>query len=201
MSLPTLYYLNGRGRAEVSRIILNYAGAKFNDHRIQTYPIPEDIRNLTTFGQFPNYIDADIQLSQSIAIETYLANKYNLNGSNQIDQVKILSYALSCGDLFQAYFTSKYAGEAGMTKFRSELAPRTIKCWEKIISENGGKHTYGNTLTWADISIFNALDYIYYMKEQSILEPFPACRQFHQQILELPQLSAYFKSRPTDDKF
>jgi glutathione S-transferase len=34
----TLHYFNGRGRAEISRLIFAAAGVSFNDHRIEDWP-------------------------------------------------------------------------------------------------------------------------------------------------------------------
>ena len=34
----SLHYFNGRGRAEISRLIFAAAGVEFNDHRIEDWP-------------------------------------------------------------------------------------------------------------------------------------------------------------------
>ena len=34
----TLHYFNGRGRAEISRLIFAHAGVAFNDNRIEDWP-------------------------------------------------------------------------------------------------------------------------------------------------------------------
>ncbi|GAM27942.1 hypothetical protein SAMD00019534_111180 [Acytostelium subglobosum LB1] len=198
--MTTVYYFNGRGRAECIRVMLTYFGVKFTDTRYEMGKFTEEDKSRTTFGQLPHFEDADVKVSQTMAIELYLATKHHIVGKNPVETAQIHSIVLSTNDVFQAYFTSR-ATEESKLKFRTEMAPRYIKVWEKLLKENGGKHLWGNTLTWADFAIFNAIDYVFYLKEGSIMDNFPACVAFHKEFLQLPQLTAYFAARSTTTPF
>ncbi|EFA83984.1 hypothetical protein PPL_03057 [Heterostelium album PN500] len=194
MSLPTLYYFDAKGRAEYARLLLAFAGVDYTDSRFPYPGIPAEVAAKTTFGQVPHYTDGDIELSQSLAIELYLARKHGLLGSNAVDEAKIISYALSTGDIFQAFLMAQQGGPEAMEKYKNEIAPRYYRVWEKILRENGCKHIYGKSITYADIVIFGSIDYVLSM-DSNRFEKFPSCLEFHRHMLEVPAIKKYLASR------
>ncbi|EFA83985.1 hypothetical protein PPL_03058 [Heterostelium album PN500] len=194
MSLPTLYYFDAKGRAECARLLLAYAGVQYVDLRFPYPVIPDNVAEKTTFGQVPHYSDGDIELSQSLAIELYLSRKYGLLGSNAVDEAKIISYAISTGDISQAFIVAQKGGPEAMEKYKNEVAPRYYRVWEKTLKENGCKHFYGKSITYADIAIFSVIDYVL-SKDANRFEQFPSCLEFHRHILEVPNLKIYLASR------
>ena len=46
----TLHYFNGRGRAEISRLILAYAGVEYKDNRIKDWPRTKQGKNESRLG-------------------------------------------------------------------------------------------------------------------------------------------------------
>ncbi|KAK6994499.1 glutathione S-transferase 6 [Biomphalaria glabrata] len=71
-----LIYFNGRGRAELSRLILAVAGQKYEDVRIVGENWPAE-KSKTPFGQLP-VLEVDGQtFGQSLAIATYLAREFS----------------------------------------------------------------------------------------------------------------------------
>jgi prostaglandin-H2 D-isomerase / glutathione transferase len=82
-----LNYFNGRGRAEITRLIFTAAGAEFTDNRIADWPATKGDAPL---GQLP-YLEIDgVKLPQSISIARYIAREFNLAGSNNLHQVNNL---------------------------------------------------------------------------------------------------------------
>ena len=82
----TLNYFNGRGRAELTRLIFAAAGASFTDNRIGDWPAT---KNDTPLGQLPYLtIDGTTKLPQSISIARFVAREHNLAGRNNLEQVK-----------------------------------------------------------------------------------------------------------------
>ncbi|GAM21607.1 hypothetical protein SAMD00019534_047820 [Acytostelium subglobosum LB1] len=196
MSNPTLYYFDARARAETSRLLFVYAGAKFNDNR-SGFPLAEDVRSKTPFGQVPFLEDGDTQLAQSIAIESYLAEKFKLNGTTLTERAQVLQFALVPGDFYAPYFAAK--DDAANLKFKEETAPKLFKKLEDILFKKGGQHFVGNTLTWADISIFNLIDFFHQQHSNLVeaVQPFPTLLAFHKQVAAIPQFAEYLKNRPT----
>ena len=80
-----LYYFEGRGLAELSRLIFAIAGQKYEDVRIPKDKWPE-MKPKAPFAQAPylEVIDgSDISTySQSRSIARYLAKKFGLAGKN-----------------------------------------------------------------------------------------------------------------------
>ncbi|GAM23176.1 hypothetical protein SAMD00019534_063510 [Acytostelium subglobosum LB1] len=199
MSTPTLYYFDGRARGEVSRLLLAYSGKKYTDLR-NPFPLQDEVRAKTPFGQLPYYVDDKIDLAQSVAIEYYLADQLQLAGSSTIETAQILQYSLLPGDLYAPYFQA-YLGndEAALKTFSSETAPKVFKKLEALLVKAGGEHLVNNKLSWADISIFNLLDFFHQQPGNlvDVLQPFHVLLAFHKKIGSIPQLAEYIKVRPT----
>jgi prostaglandin-H2 D-isomerase / glutathione transferase len=79
-----LNYFNGRGRAELTRLIFAAAGVEYNDNRIADWPAT---KAETPLGQLP-YLETDgVKLPQSISIARFVARELNLAGSTNLRQV------------------------------------------------------------------------------------------------------------------
>ncbi|GAM23903.1 hypothetical protein SAMD00019534_070780 [Acytostelium subglobosum LB1] len=194
MSNPTLYYFDARARAEVSRLLLAYTKTTFTDSR-SPFPLPQEVKDKTTFGQLPYFEDANNQLSQSIAIEQYIAELHNLAGSNPIERSQILQFALFPGDLYQPYFLAK--DEASNLKFKVETAPKLLARLEAILIKAGGQHFVGDKITWADISIFNLIDFFHLQHDNLVeaVQGFPTLLAFHKRIAAIPVFAEYLNNR------
>ena len=93
MSSYTLNYFNGRGRAELTRLIFAAAGAKFTDKRIEFADWPA-LKEKSPLGQMPYLEVDDHKLPQSIAIARFIAREHGLAGSTNLKQVIYLWFAL-----------------------------------------------------------------------------------------------------------
>ncbi|GAM17122.1 hypothetical protein SAMD00019534_002970 [Acytostelium subglobosum LB1] len=198
MSIPTLYYFDGRARGECSRLLYVYSGKQFNDAR-QPWPIKDDMKTLATFGQLPYLEDGDVHLAQTVAIEYYIAEQCNLLGSTPAERAQVLQFACLPADLYNPYFLCYLnKDEVNMAKFRTEKAPFVLKKLEAAVIKAGGEHLVGKTITWADITIFNVLDFFYQQPYNliEVLQPFPALIEFHKKIGAIPQIAEYLKNRP-----
>ena len=135
MKKVKLTYFNGRGRAEVARLILSIAGEVFEDDRVEFsdwealkprklfYQITvrplihsfKMLKNITIkdnifivdqrFGQLPR-LDIDGEtLYQSLAINRFLARKYGLAGRNAMEEANVDMIVDCINDAFEG---SKY---------------------------------------------------------------------------------------------
>merc|ERR1712168_181021 len=93
--LPTikLTYFNLRARAEPARLLLAYAGVKYEDIRI---PAPWDnpspwasMKPSTPYGQVPLIQWNGEIIAQSMAIARFLAAEFNLKGKNNLESAEI----------------------------------------------------------------------------------------------------------------
>jgi glutathione S-transferase len=95
-----LHYFNGRGRAEVARILFQYAGIEFTDVRVSDWPAP---KALAPLGQLPYLEIDDVKLPQSLAIQRFLAREAKLVGKNNLEEAQADAVVDTCIDGYNAY--------------------------------------------------------------------------------------------------
>ena len=99
-----LTYFNARGRAETSRLILAYAGQKYEDCRISfgelihimnfdfVITFLEDLAKLKPslpYGQVPLLEYKGTTITQSVAIARFLAHEFGLGGKTPLTDANI----------------------------------------------------------------------------------------------------------------
>ena len=184
--MMNLTYFNGRGLAETSRILFAAAGVDFEDCR---YPITvldwatykmereefdQDKANGKLWQSLDKLpfleVDGEV-ISQSKAIELFLAVKFDMMGSTSLEAAKIDSlceWVRDFKDMYQKVRTAPVdEKEEAKTKFFSETLPERLVAFNKIIAISasneesvfnftGSEQLYavGNKLSLADIVIY-----------------------------------------------
>ena len=148
-----LNYFNGRGLGETSRLILVAANVEFEDFR---YPI--EILDWATYNMVRKEFDEDKAsgklwrsmgklpflevdgrvVSQSKAIERYLARRYGMMGSSDEEAALVDSYCEYIRDFKTAYQSVRKAEnrEEAMEKWFGETLPEKLKMLDHLISNN-----------------------------------------------------------------
>ncbi len=87
-----IVYFNGRGKAEVSRLLFHLVDQHFEDVRIERQDWPSYKPHMP-FGQVPILEITNgsevIVLAQSAAIGRFLANKFNLAGKTDLERARV----------------------------------------------------------------------------------------------------------------
>ena len=169
-----LTYFNGKGIAETSRILLAAANVEYEDFRYplkindwSTYDFTRDEFNKDksegklwkSMGKVP-FLEVDNKLiSQSKAIERYLANRYGFMGKNFEEFGLVDCYCEYLRDFKTAYHKekSKPNREEAMDNWFNNLLVKKLKDLNSIISNNGENNSgfsVGDKLSLADISIY-----------------------------------------------
>jgi len=160
-----LTYFDGRGVAEVGRLVFAAAGVHFEDHRI---PYEEDrhswlaVKKDYYFEKIPELtVNGKDSVPQSKAIERFLAKRFGLFGSNDLEAALVDAYGEQIRDIQLGYNQARIDEE------------KKKKFWEKFpklmttIAIHDGKngHLVGDKLSLADIqfyyltsTLFDALD-------------------------------------------
>jgi glutathione S-transferase len=174
-----LKYFNARGAAETIRTILAITGEDYIDTRFEITPgtmnAPEFIKAKENgdldmnLGRAPLLVTSEGVIGQSKAIERYLAKKFDLMGSSDIEAAQIDCIAEHCRDVKDA------AGKKGFSSFNREKTedekaaarkewfendlPTMLEKVEKTISLTSGASGYavGSKTSYADIAIFSLL--------------------------------------------
>eukprot|EP01133_Synstelium_polycarpum_P014233 gene14233-16795_t len=198
MSIPTLTYFNFQGKAEIIRLILAYSEVQFNDVRIER-PIPDELLSKLPFQVLPYYEDADIKTDQSVAIGRYLATKHNIAGKTLVESIKADALVDSVWDLLMPYVYGRGDAEK-IENFRVELIPKFLNNYQSLLVANGGKYFVGDSLTWADLAIYFALEYLSLIGFPDALPQYETLVSFTKSIGSIPSIQKYIQSRPVTQK-
>eukprot|EP01132_Coremiostelium_polycephalum_P004218 gene4218-5282_t len=195
---PTVTYFNGRGRAELIRLILAYNSVEFVDIKLPQ-GISEELRPTLPYGSLPVYQDDDVYLAQSITIARYLANKYNIAGTTPAERAKADELVDTLGDVFLQMYTKARESEAGRKDFVEITIPRFVGAWEKLLSTR--KYTVTDKIIWSDIAIAFAYEYLEHQGYAEDLKgKFPKVLALKDEIFAIPSIQEYTKTR-TESKF
>ena len=202
--MPTykLHYFNGRGRAEVSRLIFTVAGQKFEDHRFEFQQWPT-LKSQMPLGQAPVLEIDELQLPQSVSIARYLAKEFNLAGTGNLEQAKVDAVGDTINDIIEANGPSRQEKDetkkqALIEKFRTEELPKHLQNLDKLgeMYGNGGPFFVGNNLTWADLFFYDVAESMLKI-DGSCLDKHPWLKQNRAEVEKNPQVAEYLKNRPT----
>merc|ERR1712142_1211551 len=157
-----LRYFNLRGRGEQIRWILEYAGAKYEDSRIEFAEWPE-IKKTTLTGFVPQLEFDGFILGETTAIADFLGRHFNLAGKDAKEASTCLMIACMLAD-FQAKGAAVRYEKDEATKKRMEdnmkqnIVPHFFQTLIEILVKNGGIHLVGDNMTYVDIQLACLLD-------------------------------------------
>ncbi|KAJ2658629.1 hypothetical protein IW148_004590 [Coemansia sp. RSA 1199] len=174
MSTYVLRYFPIKARAEVARILLLASGDKFVDV-MPDWPAEKSNQPL---GQLPVLIETledgtEFELSDSIAIEKYLARKSGLLvKTGPMDTAREDQLSFQIKDVVDMHYAYMFAPEDSRkvveAKYRSN-AEAFVKYHEKILLENGSNgHYFGSEMTYMDIALFAFITIIRQPSEKAI---------------------------------
>jgi len=192
-----LTYFNGRGRAELSRILFAIAGKSFVDHRIQREEWPA-LKPQTPFGQVPLLEVDGIKIAESRAIERFLAREFGLMGNSNIEAAQVDAIIEHFVDI---YLAGRKARETNtLEEYLKNLTPM-LASLEKIASASASDFIIGSSLSYADILVWYIFSELSPEKEfqeklATLLLDLPHLKKIVASVGCLPALVEYLKNRP-----
>lgn len=210
-----LYYWPGiQGRGEFIRLALEDAGADYVDvWRLSPGSAgPSDI-NCETPSFAPPYLrDSDVVVGQTAAILLYLGPRLGLAPvderlrlwTHQI-QLTIADFVDEAHDVHHPIGAGRYYEEQKpesrrrAAEFRDERVPKFLDWFETILSRNPAGHSslVGNTVTYADLSLFQMVEGLSYAFPRLMarsMPGFPKVAALHQAVGRRLRLRAYLDS-------
>ncbi|KAF9213721.1 hypothetical protein CPC16_001172 [Podila verticillata] len=182
-------YLPLIGRAGVIHSILHLSGAEYKNEFVAKDEIAAH-REKFPFGHVPVLIEtlpdgSTFELGEAIAIEHYLAEKYNLFGSTPQETALIKSVATNIYLELADNLFSKDAA-AKRSEFESEVLPRFTLCHERWLDQNGNNgHYFGDRLTYADLVLVN---WLRVMSKMGItIDESSSLKKVEKKLSELPE--------------
>merc|ERR1712025_286305 len=199
MSNIKLTYFNLRARGEGPRLILHYAGKKFEDVRITpSFQNPaewSEVKPNTPWGTVPVLEYDGLVLGQSLTIARFLATEFGLAGNTNLERAQADELVDALNDLggkaAQLFFAKD---QEGMKKHAGETVPTALGKIEKMLVSRGGEYMVGGALTYADLYLFAYIDVL--QNKDTLLESLPNIKNLLTKIENLPNIKAYLSTRP-----
>ncbi|CAL1528871.1 unnamed protein product [Lymnaea stagnalis] len=192
-----LTYFNGRGRIEVSRLVLVAAGKEFEDVRVPEFTA--DLKAKTPFGQLPLLeVDGEV-FAQSVAIATYLAREFGLYGKTNLDGLRIdqvvqlVQEILNAG--YKAYlFTADETQKAQLIKeLKEKEFPRYLEYFENLLKNNGTGYFVGDSLTLADLIVYDVA--FAFIQRGFGISGYPLVEALYSSVESHPRIKPYVAQR------
>lgn len=202
MSQYKLTYFNGRGRAEIVRLVFAAAGVEYEDVRIEKEQWPA-LKPSTPFGQVPVFEVDGVKLCQSNAIARLLARRFNLAGKTDLDQARadmlIDCYEDTVKPILAFFFEQDETKKAAaQKKFLEEQLPVSLASLEKLLTENNGGNGYfvGDGLTWADLGLLVTDGWLKLAGAGEQIGKYPKLSALLERVKNLPKIAAWLAKRP-----
>lgn len=216
------YWPTIQGRGEFVRLALEAAGADYVD--VARLPEPEgggesalgerlgDPDSARPAFAPPFLVDGDIVVGQTAAILLYLGPRLGLSGVGESDglwthqiQLTIADAVAEAHDTHHPISVGAYYDEqrdAAMLRaraFREERIPKFLHWFERVLQRNpaGTQHLVGDTLTYADLSLFQLVDGLRYAFPKAAVRALaatPAVEKLHANVRRRQRVQAYLQS-------
>jgi len=194
-----LSYFDARGRAELSRLILAYAGVRYTDQRLTGEQFAS-VKAKLPWGQLPTIKYNGTMLTQSMAIARFLATEYGLTGRTSLEGAQADEIVDACTDIVNARAGAVFEPDEGkkaekMQAYLSQTLPTGMDRMEKLLVERGGQFMVGNRLTWADLAIFCLID-PEKKNNTELMVTRPCLDNLLGRVAEVPNIANWLNSRP-----
>jgi glutathione S-transferase len=201
MSTYKLYYFNGRGRAEIARLIFAAAGQKYEDIRWEHSEWPTHKAD-TPLGQIPVLEIDGVKLPQSITIARFLAKQFQLAGKDNLEQAKVDAVVDTVTDIVAIFVPihreqDPAKKQEAIKQFIDEQLPKHLQNLEALakLYSNGGPYFVGNHLTWADLLFLNFSETLIGL-DANALDKYSFLKQNRAEVEKQPKIAEYLKNRP-----
>jgi len=201
MSTYKLYYFNGRGRAELARLIFAAAGEKFEDIRYEHNEWPTH-KSEMPLSQMPVLEFDGTKLPQSAAIARFLAKQFQLAGKDNFEQAKVDAVGDTITDAMMKFIPARIEQDETKKqeltkKYFTEELPKHLQNLEVLgkLYGNGSPFFVGNHLTWADLLFFHVSETLFELDE-NCLNNYPWLKQNREEVAKQPRIAEYLANRP-----
>ncbi|KAM8953890.1 glutathione S-transferase-like [Pelodytes ibericus] len=193
---PKLHYFNGRGRMESIRWLLASVDVEFDEEFVETREQYEKLLNdgSLLFQQMPMVEMDGMKLVQTKAILQYIADKYNMHGTDPKEKVLIDIYVDGTTDLMalvlSMFFMPKESWEKQKTLIKDKALNRFLPVYENGLQNQ--EYLVGNKFSWADVHLLEA---IFTVEEihPDILLHFPQLKAFKERISKIPTIKKFLQ--------
>merc|ERR1712098_306292 len=218
----TLHYFNGRGRAEIIRMLMGAANQKYNDRRIE-FNEWDKCRNDMPCMRVPVLeMDGGMRMPETMAIARYLSREYNFYPKNNMDMMRC-DYIADCFyemmHDYMRYFHCKNGrfmvgnnGEMMMNMDSSNsdmMSSMNYMKWRYMNTMNrimpfmertlcmrdgGSKFFMGEQMMFCDMMMYCCMEMMM-MENQSMMMKYAKLMSLYKRVAMDSKISSYLKSR------
>lgn len=131
----------------------------------------------------------------------FLAKRFNLAGSDDLEQAKSDAVVDTLNDLQNAYYQKYYMAkpeekEQVKAKFLAEDAPTHLARLEKIIGMYGSNgFSVGSSLKWSDLAVLDITSLLVNL-DSNVLSSYPNVLAVRKTVETNERVATYLKNRP-----
>ncbi|VDI61727.1 glutathione S-transferase [Mytilus galloprovincialis] len=191
-----LTYANGRGKAEIIRIILAEAGLEYTEEYLTSKEQWEDLKKSgkLLYNQVPLLEIDGLELVQTGAIVRYLARKYNMYGSNDQEAVKVDMYYEGSRDFYAVFLAMVFTDENECLKKAKEvMVPKYFPVYEKILKSCTTTYLVGDSISIADLGLLECLLAVEEFLGMELIDSYPKLKEYYLKLKALDRISTFFK--------
>lgn len=215
MSYELYYWPGTPGRGEFIRLAFEAAGVKYRDvcredgtgdmHRLM------QASSLDTPSFAPPFVrDGDVVVGQVALVLFHLGPKLGLVSENERMRLWTHQIQLTLADVVgethdthhplgtDLYYEQQMeAARQRADGFRAHRLPKYFSWFEAILDGNAGDWLVGETMSYADVSLYHlaaGLGYAFPRAMTALMPDYPRIAQVHDQVAALPRIAAYLAS-------
>jgi len=195
--LPVLTYFDGRGRAEIIRIMLCAGKIKFNEVDMTER---QDMLKLIgdgdlLYNQVPLLKIDGMKLVQTNAIINYVAAKGGLTGKDAKEKAMIDMYFEGTRDMYMPLLPMLFMGTEADTLAKAEPGiDKKLPIYEKILENSSSGFLVGSGLTMADIGLMDVLLSVVDYWGAKKFESYVNIKKYFDMVSNLDGISHYIKN-------
>jgi len=216
MAYELYYWPTIQGRGEFVRLALEEAGAAYVDVARKPDGVSAMMRLMETAAQppfAPPFLkDGETIIGQTPAILLYLGARHDLAPKDPAGGLWTHQIQLTLSDLVAEahdthhpvgvdlyYEDQKAEALRRAAGFRESRIPKFLGWFEDVLARNpaGDRHLVGDRLTYADLSLFQAVEgltYAFPKAMRGIIRDVPRVAALHKAVAQRPRIEAYLAS-------
>jgi len=195
--LPVLTYFDGRGRAEIIRMLLCAGNIKFKE--VDLTERQEMVKLMADgdlmFNQVPLLKIDGMKLVQTNAINNYIATKAGLNGKDAKEKAMIDMYFEGSRDMFMALLPMLFMGSEEDCIAKAEPGiDKKLPVYEKALGSSSSGFLVGSGLTLADVGLMEVLLSVVEFYGDQKLSSYPHLKKYVDMVSNLESMKCYIKN-------
>ena len=219
MKYELYYWPNIQGRGEFVRLALEEAGADYVDVARMPEAKGGGVKALMRAMKgaepepfAPPFLKAgELTIAQTANILAYLGARHELVPADEPSRLRASQLQLTLADLILEVHDTHHPIASGLyyedqkdeakkraADFLKERLPKHLGYFERVLGKNGGKHFVGSSISYVDLSMFQAivgLEYAFPQNMKKHASNAPLLFALRDAVAARPKIAAYLASK------